>query len=116
LFRSRCFLLVPALLVSGLLSAHAKITLTRPADGDFVAAPQELVLEFDHAVRLTGLAVVTVSGERREIEPLPAAAAASFNIDLDGAMPPGEYYVVWQAIATDSHFSTGEFFFTVVAD
>ena len=87
-----------------------------PADGDFVAAPEFLVLTFDNAVELTGVELKTAEGDNRELGKTPAERARTFTITLPQALPPGEYYVIWRSIATDSHFSTGEFFFTVVAD
>lgn len=92
------------------------MTSTLPADGDFVAAPKALVLTFDNTVELTGVALKTVEGDDRDIGEIPAERARTFTITLPQALPPGEYYVVWRSIASDSHFSTGEFFFTVVTN
>ena len=105
-----------AILLSGWAFGHAKMTSTIPADGDYVAAPEYLVLSFDNPVKLTGIELRTVDGANRDIEDLPAEPATTFHIGVPRKLPPGEYYVVWKSIATDSHFSTGEFFFTVVAD
>lgn len=105
-----------AILLSGWAFAHAKITSTTPADGDFVTAPEGLVLEFDNPVELTGIELNTVDGGNRDLGDLPREAATTFRIALPETLPPGEYFVVWKSIAADSHFSTGEFFFTVVAD
>ena len=109
-------LVVLAILLSGWAFAHAKITSTIPADGDFVAAPETLVLNFDNPVELTAIALNTIDGGTRNTGDVPAEPAKSFRIGLPETLPPGEYYVVWKSIAADSHFSTGEFFFTVVAD
>jgi methionine-rich copper-binding protein CopC len=103
-------------MVPGWANSHAKITSTVPADGDFVGAPQVLVLAFDNPVQLTGVELKTVDGEDRDVGSFPAEPATTFSIEVPQPLPPGEYYVVWRSIATDSHFSTGEFFFTVVAD
>jgi methionine-rich copper-binding protein CopC len=92
------------------------MTSTIPADGDYVSAPEYLVLEFDNAVQLTGLELKTVDGDNRDLGEFPAERAMTFTISVPQSLPPGEYYVVWRSIATDSHFSTGEFFFTVVAE
>jgi methionine-rich copper-binding protein CopC len=116
LHRPSQLLLIFAVLLSGWAFAHARITSTIPADGDFVAAPQELILEFDNPVRLTGITLNTVEGDSREIEQFPAEQSTSFSIGVPENLPPGEYFVVWKSIAADSHFSTGEFFFTVIAD
>lgn len=105
-----------ALLVSGWAYAHAKMTASIPADGDFVGPPRVLVLQFDNPVQLTGIALKTVDGDDRPVGRLPSARAAKFEIGLPEPLPPGEYYVVWKSIAADSHFSTGEFFFTVATD
>ncbi len=92
------------------------MTSTVPADGDYVEAPKQLVLKFDNAVQLTGVELKTVDGDNNEIGAFSTEHAKSFTIDVPYTLPPGEYYVVWRSIAADSHFSTGEFFFTVVAD
>ena len=109
-------LVILAILLSGWAFAHAKMTTTAPADGDFVAAPETLVLNFDNPVKLTGVELYTVDGGNRKIENYPAEPATTFHIGVPERLPPGEYYVVWKSIAADSHFSTGEFFFTVVAN
>ena len=118
--------LVLAILLSGTALAHAKITSTIPADGDFVPSPRSLVLNFDNEVELTGAELHTVAGvsaEGRTIEGEvvelgfdTAGPARSFLIEVAEPLPPGEYYLVWRCVADDSHFSTGEFFFTVVSD
>lgn len=108
----------------GLAHAHAKILSTVPADGDFVASPEALVLNFDNEVRLTGAELHTIEGvsaEGRTIEGevvdldfVSTEASRSFVIEVSEPLAPGEYYLLWRCVATDSHFSTGEFFFTVI--
>ena len=103
-------------MLPSLAYSHAKMTSTVPADGDFVAAPEILVLTFDNAVQLTGVELKTVDGDNRNVGSFSAEPAKIFSVAVPQPLPPGEYYVVWRSIAADSHFSTGEFFFTVVAD
>lgn len=122
--RSTSLLVAIAIMVPGLAFGHAKITSTIPADGDFVASPEVLTLNFDNEVRLTGMELHsvegvsaegrTVEGEVIEIDFDATEVARTFMIGMPEALPPGEYFLVWRCIATDSHFSTGEFFFTVV--
>jgi hypothetical protein len=114
--RTKWIFAIATLLLAALVQAHAKVTATFPADGDYVAAPARLVVEFDSPVRLTGIAIVSVSGDRLEISSLPAEPATHFGVDIPSPLAPGEYYVVWKAIAADTHFSTGEFFFTITDD
>lgn len=109
-------LVVIPLLWAGTAFAHAKMLSTLPADGDFVSAPESLVLEFDGPVTLTSAELKTVDGENRDVGDFPAAPATSFSVRVPQKLPAGEYYLVWKCVAADSHFSTGEFFFTVVAD
>jgi methionine-rich copper-binding protein CopC len=119
-------LVVVTISLPGLAFSHAKITSTVPADGDFVASPEVLTLNFDNEVRLTGLELHsvegvsaegrTVEGEVIELGFVAAEVARSFMIEVPRLLPPGEYFLLWRCIATDSHFSTGEFFFTVVAN
>lgn len=92
------------------------MTSTLPADGDFVAVPEILVLNFDNPVRLTGVELKTVDGEDRGLGALSAEPAKTFSINVPQPLAPGEYYVVWRCTAADSHFATGEFFFTVLPD
>lgn len=116
LIRSIPLMVVMALTLPGLTFAHAKITATVPADGDFVRAPEELVLTFDNEVQLTGVELKTVEGDSRDVGDVSADRAKTFTVSVPQTLPPGEYYLIWRCIASDSHFSTGEFFFTVVAD
>lgn len=119
-----CLVLVIAL--PGILHAHAKITSTVPADGDFVASPEAFVLNFDNEVRLTGMELHVIEGvstEERTVEGEvmllgfdPEESGRSFTVEVPELLPPGEYYLLWRCIAADSHFSTGEFFFTVVSE
>jgi methionine-rich copper-binding protein CopC len=115
LIRNKSLIVWLAVLASGGVFAHAKTTSTLPADGDFVASPGTLVLQFDSPVHLTGIEIMSVAGERLQAGAVPAEPDATFRIDVPEALAPGEYYVVWKAIAADTHFSTGEFFFTVIA-
>lgn len=114
--RNIALLFVMAIMMSGWAFAHAKMTSTVPADGDFVEAPATLVLKFDNPVQLTSVEIKTVDGGDKDVGAFSAEPAKMFSINIPESLPPGEYYVVWRAIAADSHFSTGEFFFTVVTD
>jgi len=116
LIRSIPFLVVMAITLPGLTFAHAKITATVPADGDSVKAPEELVLTFDNVVQLTGVELRTVEGDTRDVGDISAGRAKTFTVSVPQTLPPGEYYLIWRCVASDSHFSTGEFFFTVLAD
>ncbi len=119
-------LVVLTVSLPGQAYAHAKITSTVPADGDFVASPEVLMINFDNEVRLTGVelhSVEGVSAEGRTVEGqvielgfATTEVARSFMIEIPRSLPPGEYFLVWRCVATDSHFSTGEFFFTVLAN
>ncbi len=109
-------LFLASVMLSGWAYSHAKMTSTIPADGDFVSAPENLVLTFDNPVQLTGVELKTVDGENRDLGTFSAELAKTFSINVPQPIPTGEYYVVWRSIAADSHFSTGEFLFTVVAE
>jgi len=114
--RSIPLLFIVAVMSSGWAYSHAKMASTVPADGDFVCAPGNLVLTFDSVVQLTGVELKTAEGDDRDLGDFSAERAQSFTISVPNTLPPGEYYVVWRSIAADSHFSTGEFFFTVVTE
>ncbi len=118
--------LILAIVLPGIVYAHAKIVSTVPADGDIVTSPETFVLNFDNKVRLTGMELHTIEGVSSEERTLegeilqldfdPEESARSFIVEVPGMLSPGEYYLLWRCIATDSHFSTGEFFFTVISD
>ena len=114
--RSIPLLVLAAAMLPGLAYSHAKMTSTVPADGDFISAPRFLVLTFDNAVQLTGVELKTVDGNNRDVGTFSAEPAKTFSINVPQPLPPGEYYVVWRSTAADSHFATGEFFFTVLPD
>jgi len=105
--RSIPLLFIAAVMLSGWAYSHAKMTSTVPADGDFVVAPE---------IQLTGVELKTVDGENRDLGTFSTERAKTFSINVPQPLPPGEYYVVWRSIAADSHFATGEFFFTVIPD
>lgn len=114
--RKISLLFVLTVMMSGWAFSHAKMTSTVPADGDFVGSLSEITLEFAAEVELTGAELKSVDGEDNPLEPFSPGPAKRFTIRVTNTLGPGEYYLVWRSIAADSHFSTGEFFFTVVAD
>ena len=93
--------------------AHGVLRSSVPADGDFVASPAEIKLVFVNAVQLTGAELKTVDGDPVDIGPVPNSIGSEFTIPVPAELLAGEYYLVWKCTAADSHFSTGEFFFTV---
>ncbi len=111
-------MLLPAvfLVASGMVLAHGKMTSSTPADGDFVSAPSEITLVFSNKVELTGAELKSVDGSDNPLQHFTSGPAKAFTIQPAGQLDPGEYYLIWRAIASDGHFSTGEFFFTVVAN
>ena len=114
--KNKATYLILAMIAAGLAYGHAKIVATVPADGDYVAPPETLVLTFDSEVRLTGVELHTADGDPVDLGTVDEQKARSFVIRVPRPLAAGGYYLVWRSIAADKHFSTGEFFFTVIED
>jgi methionine-rich copper-binding protein CopC len=104
------------LMIPTLLSAHAKLQKTQPANGTTVsAAPKEVQLWFDEDVDLkvskigvTGPAGAVAVGPTRLMGPKSLIAVVT------GPLTDNAYTVTWQtAAADDGHVSKGTFKFTL---
>ena len=93
--------------------AHAEISESVPADRAILAtAPENVMLRFSEAVRLTALSVQGDGAAKQSLGPLPSDSSEQFSIGL----PPlenGHYVVVWRALSEDTQVTTGQLMFAV---
>jgi methionine-rich copper-binding protein CopC len=98
-----------------LAHAHAKLVSSVPASETAVQMPpQELVLHFSEAVRLTAVNVALDGEQTQPLDRLPVEMRKDFSVELP-TLQAGYYSVTWRAVASDSHVMTGTFAFTVEA-
>lgn len=98
--------------------AHAHLVTATPADKAVVAAaPGALTLKFSEGVALkfTG---VTVNGPGGATIALGAGSLdpkddTLLTVPLSGPLAAGAYTVLWHALSTDGHKSSGSYGFTV---
>ena len=97
------------------VSAHAHATLKSsvPAGASVGPAPQHIVLEFSHPVRLTSL-VLTTSAGVVNIAPLPNTTSSRVEVPAP-KLSAGDYDLAWRSIGPDGHIMSGHFGFTVQA-
>jgi copper resistance protein C len=94
--------------------AHAKLLSTTPATGEqLAAAPKQLTLQFNEAVRI-GVLKLSADGKDIPIElDRGAAGAPTVTVALP-ALAPATYRVQWSALTVDDgHVVKGAFSFVV---
>ena len=101
------------LVLAGAALAHTKLSSTKPADGETVAAPSEIWLIFSAPVRLTAVKIESKDGARIRVGEFPTDIRETFAVPLDDALAPGDYLVTWRSVSGDSHIVSGEFRFSV---
>ena len=94
--------------------AHAHLTAAAPAEGSAGKAPEQIVLTFSEAARITALSLQREGEEPRKLTPLPAEMAARLTIPLPKLLP-GKYTLSWRAVGDDGHVVPGVLHFTVLA-
>jgi len=93
--------------------AHTRLSESVPADEAVIAvAPEEIILGFSAAVRLTAVSVHKDDGAKQALEPLPVETGERFVVGISD-LSPGDYVVSWRAIGADTHIVSGEFRFTI---
>lgn len=107
-----------ALLVPGIVQAHAFLVSSSPAAGQHLhSSPPALRLRFTEAIAATGGDHLTVQTEAGHPVPLHRLRLASGGTILVASLPhlgSGVYLVHWQVVsADDGHPSAGEFAFAV---
>jgi methionine-rich copper-binding protein CopC len=93
--------------------AHAHLTAAVPAEGSAVKAPQQVVLTFSEAARITSMTLQREGEEPHKLTPLPAEVAARITVPLP-RLSPGKYTLSWRVVGDDGHIVPGALHFTVV--
>ena len=109
---TRWFLGAVLLGLTATADAHAHLTASVPADGSSGKAPEEIVLNFSEAARLTALTLQRQGEEPLKIASLPAAAASRVTVPMP-KLAPGAYTLTWRALSADGHVTSGTVHFTV---
>jgi copper resistance protein C len=103
------------LLLASAALAHTGLRSSTPAKGASVEAPvEEIVLEFNDAVRLTVVVLTDAGGGKHALGSLPAETAPTFAVAVAEPLAAGEYVVTWRAVGADTHIVSGEIPFEVV--
>ena len=106
-------LLIIGLAFATLCDAHTHLKDSQPADGSVVTiAPDNIVLRFSEAARVTALALHKVGEAERKLVPLPTAAAQQVTVPLS-KLGPGKYVVTYRVVSGDGHIMSGELHFTI---
>ena len=92
--------------------AHAHLSASIPQDGSTGKAPEQIVLTFSEATRLTAVGLQREGDASRKL-PVPATPAAHFTVPLPKLLP-GRYTLTWRALSGDGHVTSGSLHFTVV--
>ena len=94
--------------------AHSPLQSTNPMDqSTLVAVPEQLILTFHAAIRLTRVTVAVNEGDTLTLD---LDGQTSFATDYSFAMPDqgvGTYLVIWRGLGDDGHAQMGEFTFSV---
>ncbi len=98
-----------------LAQAHTHLQKSTPAANSSGAAPEQLVLQFSEATRLTALTLQKAGGqEGRKLGPLPAQPDKLIRLAAP-KLDPGAYVLSWRGLGDDGHVMSGTLRFTVVA-
>ncbi|WP_153398197.1 copper resistance CopC family protein [Ornithinicoccus halotolerans] len=101
------------MLMAPLASAHDRLTGSTPEDGEQVAAPEELVLEFSGELSELGTAIEVTGPEGPATDGDPAIEGATVRQPLAADLAPGDYEVAWRVTSGDGHPISGELSFEV---
>ena len=101
------------LLLVAAAHAHAHLTAALPADGSAGKAPEQIVLTFSEAARITALTLQRQGEEPRKLTPLPVERAARITVPLP-QLSPGSYTLSWRVVGEDGHVVPGALHFTVL--
>src|SRR5947199_373973 len=92
-------LLIIGLGFATLCDAHAHLKDSQPADRSVVTiAPDNLVLRFSEAARVTALALHRVGEAERKLVPLPTGPAQQVTVPLP-KLGPGNYVVTYHFVS-----------------
>lgn len=97
--------------------AHAFLDRASPAVGGVVAqSPADVRIWFTQKLEasFSSIEVLDSAGQRvdQEDAKVDAQDATLLRVSLK-SLPPGTYKVLWHAVSTDTHATSGDFIFTV---
>jgi len=101
------------LLLVAAAHAHAHLTAALPAEGSAGKAPEQIVLTFSEAARITALTLQRPGEEPRKLTPLPVEKAARITVPLP-KLSAGSYTLSWRVVGEDGHVVPGALHFTVL--
>jgi copper resistance protein C len=93
--------------------AHAHLTAAVPADGSAGKAPEQIVLSFSEAARITVMTLQRDGEQPHKLTPLPAAMATRITVPVP-KLAPGVYTLGWRVVSADGHIVPGSLHFTVL--
>jgi copper resistance protein C len=97
--------------------AQARFVKAMPAAGSEVGSLTEVQLEFNESVdpRFSGLTLTAPHGVSVELgEPeVESGDPRVLVVPITNVLEPGDYTVHWRVVSFDTHWSQGEFSFTV---
>jgi methionine-rich copper-binding protein CopC len=106
-----------AVSVAGAAFAQAQFVKAMPAAGSEVGSLTEVQLEFNESVdpRFSGLTLTAPHGVNVELgEPeVESGDPRVLVVPITNVLEPGDYTVHWRVVSFDTHWSQGEFNFTV---
>lgn len=106
-------ILAVGLLFAAPAQAHSTLASSIPADGSTVSEPKTVTMTFTRELRLVTVRLTSDDFDEALTVDRAAPPGKSFSVPLP-AVAPATYKVKWRAAATDGHFMTGVFSFTVV--
>ena len=106
-----------AVSVASTAFAQARFVKAMPAAGSQVGSLTEVQLEFNESVdpRFSGLTLTGPRGVKVELgEPeVESGDPRVLVVPITNVLEPGDYTVHWRVVSFDTHWSQGEFSFTV---
>ncbi len=94
--------LLALLMMTGPAAAHTTLQSTSPASGAVLTrSPEQVTMTFGEPTRLTSVALVTASSERR-LSFTPSGSATTFTITAP-ALVAGRNELRWRALSRDGH-------------
>jgi copper resistance protein C len=106
-----------AVSVASAAFAQAQFVKAIPAAGSQVGSLTEVQLEFNESVdpRFSGLTLTAPHGVNVELgEPeIESGDPRVLVVPITNVLEPGDYTVHWRVVSFDTHWSQGEFNFTV---
>jgi methionine-rich copper-binding protein CopC len=114
--------LAAVLALPGLVSAHARLVSSDPADGaTLAAAPATITLTFDSELESAGAALVVTDGSGAAVDTgdggvdLGDTEHKTMQVSLKSGLGAGAYTATWTLTGDDGHEVTGSISFTVAA-